>query len=43
LSTGLLFGVFICRLVRKGEALQSKMKMKMIATHQAASLKGIEP
>jgi hypothetical protein len=36
LSTGLLFGVFICRLVHQCEALPGKLKIKVLAMHQAA-------
>jgi hypothetical protein len=40
LSTGLLFGVFICRLMRRCEALPGK-KIKVLAIHQAAISRGI--
>jgi hypothetical protein len=41
LSTGVLFGVFICRLVYRCEALQGKIRIKMVALHQAAIFIGI--
>jgi len=40
LSTGLLFGVFICRLMHICEALQGKLKIKVLAMQQAAIPKG---
>jgi hypothetical protein len=39
LSTGLLFGVFICRLMRTCELLQGKLTSKMVEMLQAAFLK----
>jgi hypothetical protein len=42
LSTGLLFGVFICRLLHRCEALQGKMKIKVLAMQQAATPKGTD-
>ena len=41
LSTGLLFGVFICRLLANAKLLQGKINTKVVAIHQAAFSKGI--